>query len=141
MAIFRSPLPRSRFPILLSAALLMMPGMLMADDQVMAPPTVTSSGQALPDNPIETLEEAPNLRDELQEPDKNTAVDIRSYKRKDGTQITEYGAKGQVFQIKVQPPGGMPAYYLYLNPNGQFERRRISGAKPTVPPSWILKEF
>ncbi len=107
----------------------------------MPPPQVESSGQVLHENTIETPDEAPNLRDELQEPDKNTAVDIRSYKRSDGTQITEYGSNGKVFQIKVQPPGGLPAYYLYRKANGEFERRRISGAKPTIPPSWILKEF
>ncbi len=138
MAISRFPLPL--LPALLCAVFIS-PSLLMAADPVMPPPHVESSGQVLHEDSIETLDEAPNLRDELQEPDKNTAVDIRSYKRNDGTQITEYGSNGKVFQIKVQPPGGLPAYYLYRKANGEFERRRISGAKPTVPPSWILKEF
>jgi len=124
----------------LLAALWLTPSLLIAAE-VMPPPAVQSSGQASPEAHIESLEDAPNLRDELREPDKNTVVDIRSYQRNDGTIITEYGSKGKVTQIKVQPPGGLPAYYLYRNADGEFERRLTSGAKPVVPPSWILKEF
>jgi len=138
MVIF--PLPHAALPSLL-AALLIVPSILMANEQVMTPPQVESSSLVLPEGTRDTLEDAPNLRDELHEPDKNTAVDIRSYQRKDGTRVTEYGAKGKVFQIKVQPPGGLPAYYLDRTPQGQFERRNNSGTKPIVPPSWILKEF
>ncbi len=137
MLIFRFPSPQI---LSLLAALWLAPSLLSAAE-VMAPPEVKSSGQASPQMQVESMEDTPNLRDELHEPDKNANVDIRSYKRNDGTIVTEYGPKGNVTQIKVQPPGGLPAYYLYRNANGEFERRLTSGAKPVVPPSWILKEF
>jgi len=134
---------RLSLPVLSSlfAALFLMPALLMAADDAMAPPKVTTPGLASPASVDEDSDAAANLHDELNAPDSDTAVDVRSYKRKDGTTITEYGPRGKVYQIKVQPPGGLPAYYLYRNPAGDFERRLPGGAKRIVPPSWILKEF
>jgi len=134
---------RFSLPVLSSllAALFLMPALLIAADDAMAPPQVTTPGMAYSAGDDERSDPAANLHDELNAPDGDTAVDVRSYKRKDGTTITEYGPKGKVFQIKVQPPGGMPAYYLYRNAAGEFERRLPGGAKRIVPPSWILKEF
>jgi len=111
-----------------------------AADDVLPPPTVTaesstSASQSLP------AERAPDMRDEMKKPDDTSAVDIRSYQRKDGATITEYGVRGRVFKIKVQPSNGMPAYYLYREPDGQFVRRLPGGAKGISPPNWILKEF
>ncbi len=136
-------IPRFSLSVLSSlfAALFLMPALLMAADDAMAPPKVTTPGLASSLGDDERSDPAANLHDELNAPDSNRAVDVRSYKRKDGTTITEYGPKGNVFQIKVQPPGGMPAYYLYRNAAGEFERRLPGGAKGIVAPSWILKEF
>lgn len=124
----------------LLCALLLAPKLLLADD-AMAPPQVTTSGLASPATFEEGRESAPDLHDELNAPDGGSAVDVRSYKRKDGTRITEYGPKGRVTHIKVQPPGGLPAYYLYRNTAGTFERRLPGGAKAIAVPNWILKEF
>jgi len=124
----------------LFCVLLMAPNLLLADD-AMAPPKVTTPGLASPANIEEKIESAPDLHDELNATDDGSAVDVRSYKRTDGTRITEYGPKGRVSHIKVQPPGGLPAYYLYRNTAGKFERRLPGGAKATVAPSWVLKEF
>ncbi len=111
-----------------------------AADDAMAPPDATSSTATTAEQP-DVIEKAPNMRDEMKAPDKDTAVDIRSYQRKDGATVTEYGQRGHVFKIKVQPAGGLPAYYLYRDPTGNFVRRLPGGAKEITPPSWILKEF
>jgi len=66
-------------------------------------------------------------------------VDIRSYQRKDGAKVTEYGPRGHVFKIKVEPAGGLPAYYLYPNAKGKFQRRHVDGS--VTPANWILKKF
>ncbi|MDQ6997262.1 MAG: DUF2782 domain-containing protein [Mariprofundus sp.] len=138
MHIFPFSLPNL---MLLLCTLLLAPPQLMAANDAMAPPEVTDDVEVSSDRVEERMDPAANLHDELNAPDSNTGVDVRSYKRKDGTVITEYGPKGKVFEIKVQPPGGMPAYYLYRNAGGEFERRLPGGATRIVPPSWILKEF
>jgi len=134
---------RFSLPLLygLLVGLFFAPPLLMAADDAMAPPEVTTAGLASPDEVDEGSGTAASLHDELNAPDSDTAVDVRSYQRKDGTTITEYGPKGKVSHIKVQPPGGLPAYYLYRNAAGEFEERLPGGAKRIVPPSWILKEF
>ena len=124
-------------PSLMLALLLCSPA--QAADDVMPPPQSIPAEQQAEQPAV--VESAPNMRDELQAPDDTTAVDIRSYQDKDGATITEYGVRGKVFKIKVQPVGGMPAYYLYRDPNGQFVRRLPGGATGITPPSWILKEF
>ena len=135
--------PPLSLPILFSllSGLFFMPAFAMAGDDAMAPPKVITSVPATLGSVAEESESSPNLHDELGAPDEGAAVDIRSYQRKDGTTVTEYGAKGQVTHVKVQPPGGLPAYYLYLNAEGQFERRLSGGGKRVIPPSWIIKEF
>jgi len=125
------------------------PTLSLAGDSVM-PPDVQVAGQAsaeasadesLGESLGESLDDvAPNLHDELQ-PDDTAGVDVRSFKRRDGTIIREYSVNGQVFQIKVQPPGGLPAYYLDRDADGQFERRLTRNSTRVTPPSWILKEF
>ncbi|MDX8405189.1 MAG: DUF2782 domain-containing protein [Mariprofundus sp.] len=124
-------------PALILVLMLSLPA--CADD-VLPPPAVapTSASQT---GQSEATESAPNINDEFRQPDGNTAVDIRSYQRKDGATITEYGVRGKVFKIKVQPAGGMPAYYLFPDQQGHFVRRLPGGAKGITPPSWILKEF
>lgn len=120
-------------------ALLTAPSLLIADDSAMPPPQVSQQHSAL-DHTIEKNEPAPSLRDALT-PENDSTVDVRSYQRKDGTMVTEYGSKGQVFRLKIQPPGGFPAYYLERNSDGRFERRLTGVSTRITPPSWVLKEF
>ena len=93
-------------------------------------------------DPSTIKESAPNLHKELGAPDSNVTIDVRSYERKDGAVITEYAVRGRVFKIKVQPSGGMPAYYLYdRDGDGTFEQRLPGGGKRISPPTWVLQEF
>jgi len=135
-----------RIAVGIFAAVSITPSVLLANEDVMAPPTAADSRSShavhLADTHEDlTAEDAPDLRDTLNSNAEGSDIDVRSYQRKDGTHITEYGQKGKVFRIKVQPPGGLPAYYLYRNTAGHFERRLPGGSKSLVAPSWILKEF
>lgn len=106
------------------------------------PPEVGVEAPVEPGQADAMGESAPNLRDELGTTKSDSTIDVRSYQRKDGAEITEYAVRGRVYKIKVQPPGGLPAYYLYdRDGNGTFERRLPGGGKPLSPPSWVVKEF
>jgi hypothetical protein len=114
-------------------------GLALAEDTVPPPPKVDKSTAG---DPVDIRDKAPNLQKELQSPEDGEAVDIRSYQRKDGATITEYAVRGRVFKIKVQPPGGLPAYYLYdSDGDGRFEQRLPGGGKRISPPTWVLQEF
>jgi len=121
--------------------LFLSPSLAMAENAALPPPTVSDSATQTAGDAASVIEGAPNLRDELKAPDADSNVDVRSYKRKDGAKVTEYSLNGQIYEIKVQPTGGLPAYYLYINKAGHFERRRPGGAPFVTPPSWILQEF
>ena len=110
----------------------------LAEKDAMPPPEVSE-----PDvNPGQMQESEPNLREELKVPEGGVAIDVRSYQRRDGATITEYSVGGRVYKIKVQPAGGLPAYYLYdKDGNGNFEQRLPGGGKRLTPPTWVLKEF
>ena len=116
---------------------------VMADD-ILPPPDgqdSDASNRDSVDRPV-AGEQAPNLQQELSAPKKGEEVDVRSYMRKDGANISEYSSHGRVNMIKVQPAGGLPAYYLYdNNGDGQFDRRLPGGYKRISPPSWVLKRF
>jgi len=115
----------------------------IAEEDALPPPVATESEVEAVDRSADSVQEtAPDLRDELRTPDKNAAVDVRSYQRKDGADITEYAIRGRVFKIKVQPAGGFPAYYLYdQDGDGVFEQRLPGGGKRISPPTWVLQEF
>jgi len=129
------------FLILSLYMLFFSPALAVAENAVLPPPTVNESATQASEGAAYADERAPNLSEELKAPDADGNVDVRSYKRKDGATVTEYSLNGQIYEIKVQPTGGLPAYYLYLNKAGHFERRRPGGAPFVTPPSWILKEF
>ena len=135
-------------PLLVSVtcALILSPALAVAEDAAMPPPSVEQSSVEQPsgagvDSTEDVVESAPNLNDELSSPDDDSSVDVRSYQRKDGATITEYSVHGQIYEIKVQPVGGLPPYYLYRNKAGHFERRRPGGQPSVTPPTWILKKF
>ena len=129
------------FPLLIFLALLWMPSQLLAESEAMPPPTV----QEADSSPKAMQESAPDLREELKSTEGEGggySIDVRSYQRKDGATITEYSVQGRVYKIKVQPAGGLPAYYLYdREGNGNFEQRLPGGGKRLNPPTWVLKEF
>jgi hypothetical protein len=111
----------------------------LAEDAVLPPPKVDESAAA---EAADIMGKAPNLQKELQSPEEEEFVDIRSYQRKGGATITEYAVRGRVFKIKVQPAGGLPAYYLYdSDGDGRFEQRLPGGKRRIAPPSWVIKEF
>jgi len=140
-------------PLLVSVtcALILSPALAAAAEDAAMPPPVEQSaveqpsvGQAsgaVVDTTEDVVESAPNLNNELSSPDGDSSVDVRSYQRKDGATVTEYSVHGQIYEIKVQPVGGLPPYYLYRNKAGHFERRRPGGQPFVTPPSWILKKF
>jgi len=123
------------------AILFFAPTPAKAENAVLPPPTVSEPAGASADGNVDPVERAPNLGEELKSPDKNSNVDVRSYQRKDGARVTEYSLHDQIYEIKVEPAGGLPAYYLYRNKTGHMERRRPGGQPFVTPPSWILKKF
>ena len=84
-----------------------------------------------------------NLSKELAPPKATSGAEIRSYTRnEDHAHITEYARHGHVYMIKVQPAGGLPAYYLEdSNGDGTLNKKIPGGYKHLNPPMWILKEF
>lgn len=113
----------------------------VAENSVLPPPTVDKPATRSTDDAASVEERAPNLSEELKTPDADSNVDVRSYKDKGGATITEYSMNGQTYEIKVQPAGGLPAYYLYRNEADHFERRSPGGQPAMIPPTWILKSF
>lgn len=115
------------------------------------PPAIAAGPEALPppspgDHPAasEPLppQEKSGLKKELAPPGAMEGVHIRSYQKPDGTGITEYSMHGKVYMIKVQPPGGLPPYYLYdTNGDGRFNRRLPGDYKMISPPTWVIHRF
>ncbi len=111
-------------------------------DDIPPPPDTPATLQQERHAADPVIEKAPDLQQEFKTPQAGDEVEVRSYQRKDGATITEYASHGRVFMIKVQPQGGLPAYYLYdSNGDGEFERRLPGGYKRISPPAWVLKRF
>ena len=54
--------------------------------------------------------------------------------------VEEYRVNGQLYMLKVTPPGGVP-YYLYDDVgNGDFTRRDAQDAGVRVP-KWVIKRW
>jgi len=125
-----------------SLTLLLSANVMAQEDSVLPPPESAIETPSEPAVADSMTESAPNLHDELGTTDNDTTIDVRSYQRKDGAKITEYAVRGRVYKIKVQPAGGLPAYYLYdRDGDGTFEQRLPGGGKRISPPSWVVKEF
>jgi hypothetical protein len=87
-------------------------------------------------------QDKPDLKKDLAPPGEQQGVEIRSYRKPDGTAISEYAMNGRVYMIKVQPPGGLPPYYLYdTNGDGRFNRRLPGNYKMISPPTWVIRRF
>jgi len=133
----------TRFTLLCSLSLgLALTQLAHASNDVSPPPkhAPTSKHAAVES---ENLEETSNLTEALAPPTQNEGVDVRTYLREnDQSKITEYSSHGRVFRIKVQPPGGLPAYYLEdENGDGTLNKRFPGGYKHISPPMWIIKRF
>jgi Ni/Co efflux regulator RcnB len=93
----------------------------------------------------ETVEsgDSGGLKEELSAPeDLEEGTQVHSYTRKDGAEMTDYSINGRVYMIRVQPGGGLPAYYLYdSDGDSVFERRLPGGYKRPSPPMWVIKKF
>jgi hypothetical protein len=132
---------------LLPALLAILPFLLLGP----VPPAAAAEMEALPppsheDNKIPPSHDdagaGPNVHKELAPPPPQQGVQVRSYQRQDGTGITEYSMYGKVYEIRVQPPGGMPAYILYdSNGDGRFDRRLPGNYKYLSPPAWVIHRF
>ncbi len=117
------------------------PSQALAEDAILPPPEVEAAPQERGE--VEEISpRQPDLNEQFRAPEKGDEVEVRSYQRKDGARITEYASHGHVFMIKVQPEGGLPAYYLYdSDGDGNFERRLPGGYKRISPPAWVIKRF
>jgi len=117
-----------------------MPARLMAGD--VPPPPTTIHDQPQARETVEPEESAPNLNKEFEHLKDDERVQIRAYTRDDGARIEEYAIHGHVYMVKVQPKGGMPAYYLYdQDGDGKFDQRLPGGYKRPSPPMWVIKRF
>jgi len=129
-----------RHGFLLLAICCLWPGAAWAEREALPPPTeVRDTPEAR-----ETIVPADefDLQQELKAPKTEDQVEVRVHRRKDGAVVQEYSVRGRVYLVRVQPPGGMPAYYLYdSDGDGTFERRLPGGYKPPSPPLWIIKRF
>jgi len=116
---------------------------IYAQDKVLPPPThthaVAEKHQAIED----ADNDAPSLQKELTPPQHTDGVSIHAYVRDDDqAKITEYSLNGRVFRIKVQPIGGLPAYYLEdSDGDGTFNKRLPGGYKHINPPMWVIQRF
>lgn len=109
------------------------------DEGVLPPPTEVHDTERARET-IPAAEKEEGLEKSLVPDDEE--VQVRAYTREDGSQATEYSKNGQVYMIKVQPPGDMPAYYLYdEDGDGTMERRLPGGYKRPSPPMWTIKKF
>jgi len=118
--------------------------LLYADDGVLPPPQ--HAGESLEqgsDINNNDIDNPTDLTKELAPPKQADGVEVQTYLRDDDkAQITEYSLHGHVFRIKVQPSGGLPAYYLEdEDGDGSMDKRFPGGYKRLSPPMWVIKRF
>lgn len=110
-----------------------------AESEVMPPPTsVKDTPQAKED--VGDSSGKLDLHKELN-PDTKDGVQVYVFESKDGAKVEEYSVHGRVYMIHVQPPGNLPAYYLYDREGSGNFHRLPGGYKPTSPPMWVIKRF
>ncbi len=114
---------------------------LSDEEGVLHPPTTVHDSEEARET-VDSDDGEANLTKELAPPENLDGAEIRSFTREDGAEVTEYSVKGRIYMIKVQPPGNLPAYYLYDNDgDGVFDRRLPGGYKRPNPPMWTIKKF
>ncbi len=137
------------FRTMISLAVLLVPSVLLADEDVSPPPVhPVDAGDrherpARPSSELSAPENGVDLKEELVPKSLGKDVQVRSYIRKsDRAEITEYSRNGRVYMIKVDPAGDAPPYYLYdEDGDGQFQRRLPGGYRHLNPPGWEVKKF
>jgi hypothetical protein len=113
----------------------------LAEAAVLPPPTDVHKTDEVRETINDDASET-DLNRDLAPPENIEGAEVRSYERKDGSEVTEYSVKGKVYMVRVQPAGNLPAYYLYDNDgDGLFERRLPGGYKRPSPPMWIIKKY
>jgi len=110
-----------------------------ADSSALPPPT---SVQDAPEA-VETVpSKSPRTGGAASGPENTGDVELRVYRRDDGSIVEEHALHGRVYMIRVQPAGNLPAYYLYdSDGDGSFERRLPGDYKNISPPMWVIKRF
>jgi hypothetical protein len=113
-----------------------------SEDDALLPPTAVHDSEEGRET-IESSGDETNLNEELSAPAAEVeGAEVRSFERKDGAEVTEYSVHGKVYMIRVQPGGGLPAYYIYdSDGDGVFEQRLPGGYKRMNPPMWVIKKF
>lgn len=107
---------------------------LAAEEPALPPPTDVQDTPAA----RETVEpEHPPVA----EPQLKGEAEVRVYKQEGGAKVEEYSIQGRVYMIHVQPPGGLPDYYLYDKDGTGVFVRLPGGYKPISPPQWVIKRF
>jgi len=110
----------------------------LAAEEALPPPT------SVPESPeaMAVVPSKPAESDVESSPVDAGDVELRVYRRDDGTLVEEHALHGIVYMIKIQPPGNLPAYYLYdSDGDGSFERRLPGDYKHIAPPMWVIKRF
>jgi len=103
-------------------------GPLMAQEDLERPPPMPPVEEG--DVPI-----PPKIQDEQIEP----TVTIRE---EEGRMIEEYRLNGQIYMVKVTPPGGVPYYYIDADGDGRLELDVSQSAlNPVQPVYWKIKEW
>lgn len=128
-------------PLILAASLsfLAVPAASAAGPDALPPP---APGAHPPAAESPSSQGKSGLKKELSPSGEQQGVEVRSYRKPDGTAISEYSMHGRVYMIKVQPPGGLPPYYLYdTNGDGRFNRRLPGDYKMISPPTWVIHRF
>jgi len=110
------------------AVLILLPGSLVAQDDLIKPPPMPPADSE--DVPI-----PPKIQEEQIVP----TVTIRE---EDDRMIEEYRLDGQVYMVKVTPKVGIPYYYIDTNGDGRLELDMDQRAlNPVQPVYWKVKEW
>ena len=110
------------------AVLILLPGSLVAQDDLIKPPPMPPADSE--DVPI-----PPKIQEEQIVP----TVTIRE---EDDRMIEEYRLNGQVYMVKVTPKVGIPYYYIDTNGDGRLELDMDQRAlNPVQPVYWKVKEW
>jgi len=133
---------RYLFPFLISLIFMPVLTAMAADRSAALPPPTKVQDTPEARETVQPPGHGNNLGKQFTAPDSNEDVQIRVFRRKNGTTVEEHSLHGRVYMIKVSPATGTPPYYLYDNDGDcKFERRMPGGYKYINPPEWVIKHF